>query len=189
MMTVAGILKPRRGAVRFEGNDLAGAAPRRIVEAGIALVPENRLVFPSMTVAENLAAGAFTRADSGAIAADTERVYARFPQYRSRAAATQIIEDRINDCFKRSMNGQPLVPESRDMRDMVAYMAFLSLGYPVGAEVDGQGLPRLEPQQGDSARGAAVFQSKCIACHGPKGQGTDIAPPLWGRWSARLLGR
>lgn len=113
-------------------------------------------------------------------------VYARFPQYRSRAASTQIIEDRINDCFKRSMNGQPLVPESRDMRDMIAYMAFLSLGYPIGAEVDGQGLPRLDPQQGDSARGAAVFQSKCIACHGPKGQGTDIAPPLWGRYSYNI---
>jgi thiosulfate dehydrogenase len=113
-------------------------------------------------------------------------VYARFPQYRSRAAATQIIEDRINDCFKRSMNGQPLVPESRDMRDIVAYMAFLSMGYPVGAEVDGQGLPRLQPQQGDSARGSAVFASKCIACHGPKGQGTDIAPPLWGRYSYNI---
>ena len=72
-------------------------------------------------------------------------VYARFPQYRSRAGATQLIEDRVNDCFKRSLNGTPLVPESRDMRDIVAYMAFLSTGYPVGAETDGQGLPKMEP--------------------------------------------
>ena len=57
-------------------------------------------------------------------------VYARFPQYRARVGGIQVIEDRINDCFKRSMNGKPLVPESRDMRDMIAYMAFLSSGYP-----------------------------------------------------------
>lgn len=113
-------------------------------------------------------------------------VYARFPQYRSRVGGTQIIEDRINDCFKRSMNGRPLVPESRDMRDIVAYMAFLSIGYPVGAEVDGQGLPRLTPQQGDSARGEEVFTGKCIACHGTNGQGTDVAPPLWGRDSYNI---
>lgn len=113
-------------------------------------------------------------------------VYARFPQYRSRAASTQLIEDRINDCFKRSMNGTALVPESRDMRDIVAYMAFLSSGYPVGAEVDGQGLPRLVPQQGDSARGKTVFTNKCIACHGPNGQGTDVAPPVWGRDSYNI---
>ncbi len=85
MLTVAGILKPRRGGVRFEGRELAGAAPRRIVESGIALVPENRLVFPNMTVAENLAAGAFTRSDSGGIAQDIERMYARFPRLKERS--------------------------------------------------------------------------------------------------------
>lgn len=113
-------------------------------------------------------------------------VYARFPQYRSRAASTQLIEDRINDCFKRSMNGTPLVPESRDMRDIIAYMAFLSSGYPVGAEVDGQGLPRITPQQGDSTRGRTVFTTKCMVCHGTNGQGTDVAPPLWGRDSYNI---
>ncbi len=107
-------------------------------------------------------------------------VYARFPQYRSRAGGTQIIEDRVNDCFKRSMNGRPLVPESREMRDIVAYMAFLSYGYPVGAEAEGQGFPRLEPLPGDTTRGAALFAEKCVRCHGPNGQGSALAPPTWG---------
>jgi thiosulfate dehydrogenase len=107
-------------------------------------------------------------------------VYARFPQYRSRFGAAQIIEDRINDCFRRSMNGTALVPESRDMRDIIAYMAFLSLGYPVGAEVEGQGFPRVDPLPGDTTRGAALFATKCIACHGPDGQGSTVAPPVWG---------
>ena len=107
-------------------------------------------------------------------------VYARFPQYRGRAGATQLIEDRINDCFKRSLNGSPLVPESRDMRDVVAYMAFLSIGYPVGAEVDGQASPALKPLMPDSARGRQVFVTRCMRCHGPRGEGSALAPPVWG---------
>lgn len=107
-------------------------------------------------------------------------VYARFPQYRSRAGATQLIEDRINDCFKRSLNGRPLVPESRDMRDIVAYMGFLSTGYPVGAEVDGQASPALAPLKPVAANGRLVFRTRCARCHGAEGQGTSLAPPVWG---------
>ncbi len=113
-------------------------------------------------------------------------VYARFPQYRSRAGATQLIEDRVNDCFKRSLNGKALVPESRDMRDIVAYLAFLSTGYPVGAETEGQGLPKLEPLKGDTVRGGAVFAARCVRCHGAQGQGNTIAPPLWGNRSYNI---
>jgi thiosulfate dehydrogenase len=107
-------------------------------------------------------------------------VYARFPQYRSRAGGVQIIEDRINDCFKRSMNGRPLPVESSDMRDIVSYMAFLSLDYPVGSQVEGQGLSQLRPLQGDSARGAQLFAASCALCHGSDGAGSALAPPLWG---------
>jgi thiosulfate dehydrogenase len=107
-------------------------------------------------------------------------VYARFPQYRSRSATVEIIEDRINDCFERSMNGRPLPRDSRAMRDIVAYMAFLSYGIPVGARVEGQGLPRLDPLPGDTARGREVFATRCTICHGADGQGTNVAPPLWG---------
>lgn len=107
-------------------------------------------------------------------------VYARFPQYRSRAGHTIVIEDRINDCFKRSLNGSALSTESRDMRDIVAYMSFLSSGYPVGAEVDGQASPPLTPIPADSTRGRLVFQGRCVRCHGQKGEGTVLAPPLWG---------
>jgi len=106
--------------------------------------------------------------------------YARFPQYRARSGKVDLIEDRINDCFERSMNGKALAPSGRDMRDIVAYLAFLSNGIPVGAQMDGQGLARLKHLNGDLNRGVAVFASTCTRCHGANGQGTALAPPLWG---------
>jgi thiosulfate dehydrogenase len=106
--------------------------------------------------------------------------YARFPQYRPRSGKVDLIEDRVNDCFLRSMNGRALDRGGRDMRDIVSYLAFLSTGIPVGVEMDGQSFPRLQPLRGDASRGAAVFRSTCVRCHGANGQGTQIAPPLWG---------
>ena len=107
-------------------------------------------------------------------------VYARFPQYRPRSATVEIIEDRINDCFERSMDGKALPRDSRAMRDMVAYLAFLSYGIPVGSQVEGQGLPRIDPLPGDTVRGREVFATTCTICHGADGQGTNAAPPVWG---------
>jgi thiosulfate dehydrogenase len=107
-------------------------------------------------------------------------VYARFPQYRSRTGGTQIIEDRINDCFRRSLNGKALPAASSEMRDLVAYMAFLSNGYPVGTQVDGQSLPAVDSLPGDTTRAKPLFEAKCALCHGANGRGTKAAPPLWG---------
>jgi branched-chain amino acid transport system ATP-binding protein len=85
MLTVAGILKPKRGAIRFDGTSVAGWLPDRVVARGVALVPENRLVFAQMSVRDNLLAGAYLRNDRDGIAADLERMYQRFPRLRERA--------------------------------------------------------------------------------------------------------
>ena len=84
MMTLAGILRPRRGSITFEGEELVGKSPAEIVARGLALVPENRLVFPALTVKENLMAGAFRRRDRTAIRSDIERMFERFPPLRER---------------------------------------------------------------------------------------------------------
>ena len=84
MMTIAGILQSRSGSIRLNGSELVGLTPARIVARGVALVPENRLVFPHMSVRENLLAGAYQRRDNSAIAADIERMFVRFPQLRER---------------------------------------------------------------------------------------------------------
>jgi branched-chain amino acid transport system ATP-binding protein len=84
MMTIAAILKPRRGSIRLAGAELIGLTPARVVAHGVALVPENRLVFPQMSVRENLLAGAYQCSDKAAIAVDIERMYNRFPRLRER---------------------------------------------------------------------------------------------------------
>ena len=84
MMTLAGILRPQRGSVKLDGEELVGRSPAEIVARGLALVPENRLVFPALTVRENLLAGAFRRRDRGAIAQDVEKMLERFPRLRER---------------------------------------------------------------------------------------------------------
>ncbi len=86
MMTVTGILKPKRGSIRLGGREIAGAAPHDVVAGGIALVPENRLVFPHMSVLDNLRAGAYNRADRGGIAGDIDRMFERFPRLKERSA-------------------------------------------------------------------------------------------------------
>jgi branched-chain amino acid transport system ATP-binding protein len=84
MMTLAGIQQPRRGSIRLDGCELVGLSPARIVAQGVALVPENRLVFPHMSVRENLLAGAYQRSRKADIAADIEGMYDRFPRLRER---------------------------------------------------------------------------------------------------------
>src|SRR6476619_5722589 len=84
MMSIAGILKAQRGSITLDGAELTGLTPARIVAAGVALVPENRLVFPRMSVRENLLAGAFQRVEKSEVAVDVERIYARFPRLHER---------------------------------------------------------------------------------------------------------
>ena len=84
MMSIAGILKPRRGSIRLGEDELVGLTPAKIVTRGIALVPENRLVFPQMSVRENLYAGAYQRRDKADVDADIERMYVRFPPLKER---------------------------------------------------------------------------------------------------------
>ena len=85
MMTIAGVLKPRRGSIFLAGAEIAGRAPRHIVERGIALVPENRLVFADMSVEENLRAGAFSRKAAAEVDQDVEAMFTRFPRLRERS--------------------------------------------------------------------------------------------------------
>ncbi|HLG06081.1 MAG TPA: c-type cytochrome [Gemmatimonadales bacterium] len=107
-------------------------------------------------------------------------VYSRFPEYRPRNGLINLLEDRINDCFRRSLNGSALPRDGRDMRDLIAYFAFISRGIAPPGEVAGQGLPVLEPLPPDTGSGRVLYREVCGRCHGADGDGTGLAPPLWG---------
>ena len=109
--------------------------------------------------------------------------YARYPQYLERAGGVVSIEDRVNFCFTRSLAGYRVPNNSSEMRDMVAYIAFLSRGIAGGTDPAGTRIPPMSAGKGDSARGVQVFASSCARCHGPDAKGSPIAPPLWGEHS------
>jgi cytochrome c len=119
-------------------------------------------------------------------------VYARFPQYRPRSATVEIIEDRINDCFERSMNGKALARDSRAMRDMVAYLAFLSYGIPVGVTSRPAWLrtltfPDIPGDRPSSLIRRAVATSSSRSARVTRAPGTARAAPR--RWPRRRRAR
>ena len=119
-------------------------------------------------------------------------MFAGFPQYRAREGEVRTIEDRINGCMARSMNGRELPLDGAEMQALVAYMKFLSTGIPVGAATPGRGtadVPLLD-RAANPVRGAAVYAQTCALCHGADGAGKRAGvvgdargytfPPLWG---------
>lgn len=107
--------------------------------------------------------------------------YGLFPAYSARSARIDTVEDRLNECFERSENGKPLPVNSQDMKDMVAYVAWLSKGVPVGTKVPGHAIAHIQaPAKPDRTRGQAVYTNSCAVCHGASGAGSSTAPPLWG---------
>jgi ABC-type branched-subunit amino acid transport system ATPase component len=77
--TIVGFLRPQNGRVRFDGQDITGLRPDQVLHRGLAYVPQGRIVFPQMTVLENLEMGAYIERDGARIRAALERVYGLFP--------------------------------------------------------------------------------------------------------------
>ena len=84
LSTIAGVLRPHRGKVEFRGESLVGLVPETIVRRGLAMVPENREIFPALTVGENLRLGAYIRKDREEYLADLKRMFALFPILQER---------------------------------------------------------------------------------------------------------
>lgn len=116
-------------------------------------------------------------------------VWGVFPRYRSRNGEVNTLEDRVNDCFQRSMNGKRLPVDGVEMHAILSYMWWLSKDVPTGVNVDGRGFKFIklpDPAHVDPVRGSHLYAEKCSACHGIDGQGQNGAdgsylfPALWG---------
>lgn len=84
LRAITGLKRPSAGEIWHDGEKISGLSSAKLVERGIAMVPEGRRVFPYMSVRENLMMGAHTRKDRAGIAADLERILTRFPRLRER---------------------------------------------------------------------------------------------------------
>lgn len=117
-------------------------------------------------------------------------VLERFPQFGGRGNKIGTIEDRINGCMERSMNGRMLPPDSDKLVAIVAYMDWLSEGLPKERKAEFKGYPKIKiPTVAVNLEiGKQVYQKECIICHGENGAGVLNAvdgksytyPPLWG---------
>ena len=84
LRAISGLVPPRSGSMVFDGRDITGARPPRVLGFGIAHCPEGRRVFPHMSVEENLMMGAYLRTDNTEIVADRDRIYVDFPRLAER---------------------------------------------------------------------------------------------------------
>lgn len=119
-------------------------------------------------------------------------VTATFPQYRGREDQISTVEERINGCMERSMNGKPLPLDAPEMKAFTTYIAFLSRGVPVGAQIEGAAVLQSAVPNRRAApdAGSVVYVAKCAVCHGADGMGKRTGqrgdaqgytfPPLWG---------
>src|SRR5450830_333782 len=85
LLALSGLLKSTRGKIEFEGEDISQLAPHKIVQRGVVHVPEGRAILTTLTVAENLSLGAYTRSDKVGIASSLDEVYHLFPRLQDRA--------------------------------------------------------------------------------------------------------
>lgn len=123
--------------------------------------------------------------------------YGTYPKYRARSEQVETVAQRIQSCFRFSLNGT--IPELDDdvIVALESYMFWISQGVSIGREMEGRGYPALVDAELDPSpeRGRLVYDGKCTVCHGKEGQGTKngsdyVFPPLWGplsyNWAAGM---
>lgn len=115
-----------------------------------------------------------------------------FPIYIGRENKVVSLEERVNGCFERSMNGKSVDVNSNEMRAIVSYIKHLSKDTPIGKRIEGQGFVdfKAPDRAADLKQGALVYSKTCASCHGNSGQGLEgskdhkeggyVYPPLWG---------
>lgn len=123
--------------------------------------------------------------------------YTMYPAYRKKNDKVNTMEERIQGCFRYSMNGTPPPSGSKELTALLTYHYWLAQGAPTGKALPGRGYPKLEKpaKTPDFARGKAVYEASCAICHGANGQGQKVDgqymfPPLWGEdsynWGAGM---
>ena len=125
--------------------------------------------------------------------------YVNFPAYRAKNGKINTYQERLQGCFRFSMNGSAPPLGDPVLVALEAYSFWLATGLPVNKELAGRGYPKLEkPAQAPNfVRGQAIYTARCALCHGTNGAGQSVGghivfPPLWGdqsyNWGAGMGG-
>ncbi|WP_226676743.1 c-type cytochrome [Mesobacillus jeotgali] len=149
----------------------------------------HELVMETNTVADeyvgNNLSCASCHANGGTVKEEAPMVglSAVYPEYRPREGEVYTLEDRINGCMIRSMNGKMFPTDSKEMRAMIAYLQYMSEGVPAGADLSWRG-PK-EPKQypvPSVEDGEKLYAQSCASCHAADGSGTgtNTGPAVWG---------
>ena len=153
------------------------------IKLGFKIMNETNTALPN-NVGNNLACSSCHGTAGTDTTSPLTGVTAVYPAFNPRAGKVLTIEDRINGCFKRSMNGHPLEANSDEMRAMVSYLNFISTDVPIGIKerpwIIKNSLQTVPKP--DLANGEKLYQQSCSACHGADGSGTGptSGPALWG---------
>ena len=174
LRAINGINKPRQGTIRFQGEDITGDAPHRVVKSGIAQSPEGRRLFPRMSVTENLEMGAFQRTDRENLAEDMDRVFTLFPRLQERRmqkAGTMSGGEQQMCAIGRALMARPKLL-LLDEPSMGLAPIFVERIFETVVEVNKQGTPVLLVEQNalmalDVAERGYVMETGRIALAGP----------------------
>ncbi len=118
-----------------------------------------------------------------------------YPRYKDRSGSMESIEKKVEDCFERSMNGEIIDSNSREMKAFVAYLNWVGINVAKDEKPAGAGVEELSflNRAADTSRGKKVFMNKCLVCHGKNGEGNPLPdsagkvyPPLWGEHSYNI---
>jgi len=113
-----------------------------------------------------------------------------YPKMRARSGQVENLYKRISDCIERSLNGQTLEEDSKEMKAMIAYIEYIGKNVPKGQEAAAAGIYNLEylERAANPSKGKDLYNNKCASCHKANGQGTMaqdkkeyLYPPLWGK--------
>lgn len=183
-------LDPKIDTSNFETPRLAGlleAANKDQLVRGMRLNSETHTLLPGNVGNDLNCTSCHLNAGTVADGSPYVGITAFFPSYQPRAGRVITMEDRINGCFSRSMNGKPLAKESDDMKAMLAYFEWMKGETKPEDKVPGRGVGKIDPKLvPNPENGKTIYAAQCAVCHGADGEGLKdeagrvVYPALWG---------